>query len=255
MIGGAVLFLAVVYVPDIGHGFLKDDFGWVAAASRISARPWTAFVSDFTGTFYRPIITLTFAADYALYGLHPFGYGVSNLLMLVACALLLSGVLHHLGISATAGVAAAALWRGRHACPRNSPPAPWEWAAITAFALISLRIFLWVVFIERDEIKVLSPNNLGDLSLHLTYIRYLASGVPFWPENPIATGATLTYPIGVVVSYLLLALLFFAVLGPTALVLRILRRRPIQLGFDPKATSYWTKARHRTSKERYFRQY
>lgn len=66
---------------------------------------------------------------------------------------------------------------------------------------------------------------------------------------------TLTYPIGLVVSYLLLALLFFSVLGPTALVLRILRRRPIQLGFDPKATSYWTKARHRTSKERYFRQY
>jgi hypothetical protein len=54
---------------------------------------------------------------------------------------------------------------------------------------------------------VLSPNNLGDLSLHLTYIRYLASGVPFWPENPIATGATLTYPIGVDLFHSLLLLL------------------------------------------------
>ena len=45
-----------------------------------------------------------------------------------------------------------------------------------------------------DEIRVLSPNNLGDLSLHLTYIRQLANGVPFWPENPILAGAQLTYP-------------------------------------------------------------
>ena len=44
---------------------------------------------------------------------------------------------------------------------------------------------------------MLSPNNLGDLSLHLTYVRYLANGVPFWPDNPIFTGGKLIYPIGV----------------------------------------------------------
>jgi hypothetical protein len=47
------------------------------------------------------------------------------------------------------------------------------------------------------RIKVLSPNNLGDLALHLTYIEQMASGVAFWPENPIYAGGTLTYPIGV----------------------------------------------------------
>src|SRR5688500_15760512 len=93
-------------------------------------------------------------------------------------------------------VAAGALWRGRPSTSTAAPPTPWEWAAITAFILVSRRFFLWVVFVEGDEIKVLSPNNLGDLSLHLTYIRYLASGVPFWPENPIASGTSLTYPIG-----------------------------------------------------------
>ncbi len=103
-------------------------------------------------------------------------------------------------------IATAALWRGRHEPRPTSPPTPWEWAAIVAFALVSLRIFLWVVFIEGDEIKVLSPNNLGDLSLHLTYIRYLASGVPFWPENPIFAGTSLTYPVGVDLFHSLLAL-------------------------------------------------
>ena len=39
-----------------------------------------------------------------------------------------------------------------------------------------LRAFCWLVFVNGDSIYVLSPNNLGDLPLHLTYIRYFAKG-------------------------------------------------------------------------------
>jgi len=60
--------------------------------------------------------------------------------------------------------------------------------------------------VKGDEINVLSPNNLGDLSLHLTYVRYLASGVPFWPDNPIFTGGKLTYPVGIDLYHSLLVL-------------------------------------------------
>ncbi|HEY5741991.1 MAG TPA: hypothetical protein VIS99_05565, partial [Terrimicrobiaceae bacterium] len=73
----------------------------------------------------------------------------------------------------------------------------WDWLMLTVFALASLRAFLWVVYWRGDEICVLSRNNLGDLSLHLTLIRYLASGVPFWPESPIISNFPLTYPLGV----------------------------------------------------------
>jgi len=45
-------------------------------------------------------------------------------------------------------------------------------------------------------VKVQSPNNLGDLSLHLTYIRHFASGVPLWPDNPIEPFSKLRYPAG-----------------------------------------------------------
>jgi hypothetical protein len=76
-------------------------------------------------------------------------------------------------------------------------PGAWEWCAIVVFALFALRAFLWLVFTDGDEVCVLSPNNLGDLSLHLTYIRHLASGVPFWPDNPIFAHGPLIYPIGV----------------------------------------------------------
>jgi len=109
-------------------------------------------------------------------------------------------------------VMSLALWRGRRATTPGRPPTTPEWLAIIAFALVSLRIFLWVVTVKSDEINVLSPNNLGDLSLHLTYVRYLSSGVPFWPDNPIFTGGKLTYPIGIDLFHSLLALVGLDVL-------------------------------------------
>ncbi len=72
----------------------------------------------------------------------------------------------------------------------------WDWAVLGVFALASLRAFLWLIFLTGDEIRVLSPNNLGDMSLHLNFIRNFASGVPLWPENPILSGVPLTYPLG-----------------------------------------------------------
>ena len=72
----------------------------------------------------------------------------------------------------------------------------WDWAVLATFALASLRAFLWVVYPRGDEICVLSPNNLGDVSLHLNLIRYLASGISFWPESSILSRAPLSYPLG-----------------------------------------------------------
>ena len=103
-------------------------------------------------------------------------------------------------------VAAGTLWRSRRADFPMKPPGGWEWAVITTFALVSARMFLWLVFRDGNSVKVISPNNLGDLSLHLTYINFLASGVPFWPDNPIYFGGKLTYPIGTDLFNSLLAL-------------------------------------------------
>lgn len=43
-----------------------------------------------------------------------------------------------------------------------------------------------------------------------------------------------------VVSPLVLALIFYAVLAPIGLLMRVVGSRPLQLGFDPEAQSYWT---------------
>jgi len=73
----------------------------------------------------------------------------------------------------------------------------WDWLVIIAFALFSLRTFCWLSFRDGDQIQILSPNNLGDLALHITYINNLANGVPFWPANPIFAGARVHYPLGI----------------------------------------------------------
>ncbi|MEI6071789.1 MAG: hypothetical protein WCS31_08345 [Verrucomicrobiae bacterium] len=94
-----------------------------------------------------------------------------------------------------AGLAAAVpAWRGI----RDDPPRPtaWDVLLLIVFALASLRAFLWLIYAVGDEWRVLSPNNLGDISLHLQMIRYLAGGVDFWPASPILAGAPLTYPLG-----------------------------------------------------------
>jgi hypothetical protein len=70
--------------------------------------------------------------------------------------------------------------------------------AISIFFLVfAAREFTRVIFVTNDEIRVSSPNNLGDICLHLAQINYLASNPHYWPENPIFAFDKLRYPIGV----------------------------------------------------------
>ena len=92
----------------------------------------------------------------------------------------------------------AAAWNALRGLPQAEPVRGWvAWGVAVAFALFALRAFCWLTFVKGDDIALLSPNNLGDFSLHLTFIRYLANGAPLWPENPIFASAPLHYPFGV----------------------------------------------------------
>lgn len=84
---------------------------------------------------------------------------------------------------------------------------PGDIVMFTIFALASLRAFLWLIYPVGDEWRILSPNNLGDISLHLQFIRYLAAGVDFWPSSPILAGVPMSYPIGMDLLNSLLLLL------------------------------------------------
>jgi hypothetical protein len=60
--------------------------------------------------FYRPLVSVSFAADHALWGLEPFGYGLTNLLLLLVDATLLWALGRRLGLGREAALLAAALF-------------------------------------------------------------------------------------------------------------------------------------------------
>jgi len=73
----------------------------------------------------------------------------------------------------------------------------WKWILAACFAIFAFRAFCWLLYIDSEELKIQSPNNLGDLALHITYIRNFANGVSLWPDNPIYVFSKLRYPAGI----------------------------------------------------------
>jgi hypothetical protein len=73
----------------------------------------------------------------------------------------------------------------------------WFWLVAAVFALFAFRSFCWLLYIDGGELRIQSPNNLGDLSLHITHIRNFANGVPLWPDSPIYAFSKLRYPAGI----------------------------------------------------------
>src|SRR6266571_4973026 len=82
----------------------------------------------------------------------------------------------------------------------------WFWAMAVFFAMFAVRSFCWLFYIDGSDYKIQSPNNLGDLSLHLTLIKTFANGVPLWPDNPIYVFSKLRYPAGIDLFNALLSL-------------------------------------------------
>src|SRR5438034_3288642 len=80
------------------------------------------------------------------------------------------------------------LWRYRHI---------WFWAMAIWFAVFAVRSFCWLLYIDGNELKIQSPYNLGDLSLHITLIRNFVNGIALWPDSPIYVFGKLRYPAGI----------------------------------------------------------
>ncbi len=73
---------------------------------------------------------------------------------------------------------------------------------------------------------------------------------------PIYLGLTvLSYPIGFVLSYVIMGFLFFVMITPVGLFFRLTGYDRLHRRFDPDATTYWTDPRPRRGKESFFRQF
>jgi tetratricopeptide (TPR) repeat protein len=95
-IGLIVVLGAIVYANSLNNPFIWDDENLVVSNPYIKDIRLTknVFTKDLGyGTqfsnFYRPLQTLSFELDYYLWGLNPFGFHLTNLLLHIACALLI----------------------------------------------------------------------------------------------------------------------------------------------------------------------
>lgn len=62
-------------------------------------------------------------------------------------------------------------------------------------------------------------------------------------------------PISVVVTYVIMAIVFFGVFWPIAWMIKTRERDVLKLSFDKQASTYWEPRRQQTDPRRYFRQY
>lgn len=63
-----------------------------------------------------------------------------------------------------------------------------------------------------------------------------------------------TYPVGFVLSYVVLAIMYYLVFTPVGLVMRAFGRDPLARRFDRPATTYWEARSPRASPAEYLRQ-
>jgi hypothetical protein len=75
-------------------------------------------------------------------------------------------------------------------------------------------------------------------------------------NRPIYVGlSVLTYPIGFVLSYLIMGTLFFGIIAPVGILFKVIGRDPMGRRYEAETESYWSDARPARRKERYFRQF
>jgi len=107
-----VLFgaFALVYLPDVGHGFLKDDFGWIAQSSVRSWQDAVALFRTAPTTFFRPAVSLSFAINRPVCALDSRCYGITNFCLAIACAIGVALLARAVSIRAGAALFSAAVW-------------------------------------------------------------------------------------------------------------------------------------------------
>ena len=130
---------------------------------------------------------------------------------------------------------------------RNPDPRTLRW-----FAVSQITLALIVVWMTRSLLSLPVLLALISVSIGLAIIGWLR---PQMIRSVYMVWTFLFFPVGWIVTHLVLGAFYFGVLTPIALVLRWRRGDPLQRQIDPTAETYWIPHRDPESQERYLRQY
>jgi hypothetical protein len=111
----------------------------------------------------------------------------------------------------------------------------------------------WLIFaFGLGELKLGVVSLLGGLAgLSLLFsLVYPKANLPIYLGLSIVA-----YPIGFVLSYVIMGTLFFGLIGPVAIFFKLIGRDPMHRSYDSGAESYWSDARPQRPQDAYFRQF
>lgn len=117
---------------------------------------------------------------------------------------------------------------------------------------------LWLVFFGVTGMIVLERGEPAVGAAMTTAAVLVPAMGLVWPRllRAVYLGAAYaTYPIGVVVSWLLLAAMYYCVLTPIGLFMRAIGHDPLNRSSDAGAESYWVARDADEGTETYFRQF
>ncbi|MBI3611401.1 MAG: tetratricopeptide repeat protein [Nitrospirae bacterium] len=143
---GIVLLSGAVYAQTLGFGFVWDDARNIVnnpGLGRAGALLQTVTNLNPQHLTYRPLLDLSFALDYKLWGLSPFGFHLTNVLLHAAATFLVLQVVLCLTTSSRIALSSAAIF-GVH--PIHTEAVAWiagrSDLLVTLFTLLSLFSYL-----------------------------------------------------------------------------------------------------------------
>jgi hypothetical protein len=164
----ALAALAVLpFAPSLAHPFFADDFIHLERARSLGGPPWPGLAEawvlraadsaawwsppDLAIAYFRPLVALSFVADHALWGLAPWGFHLTNLLLHAATTLVVYAIALRLLASGAAAFSAAALF-ALHPC--HAEAVLWVSGRTDLLAgLASAAAFLLYVHSQQDEAR------------------------------------------------------------------------------------------------------
>jgi hypothetical protein len=228
--GGAVFLVAIAaHYEVLGYWFTGGDtltliersrIGSVADAREVLSSPLmygTNFAIN-VALFYRPVANLSYALDFQLWGLDPFGYHLTDLLLHGVGSALTFALVDRVSKDRVVGMLAGCLFAVHPITAEVVPtPARRHDVLATVFVLGSVLLFVWALRVEHrrrrwailagsvcayvlavgaKEIGVLAPPLVGVWFLLVAYDRGYDLGTTVWRGTKVAvpyTIATLAY--------------------------------------------------------------
>ncbi len=138
----------------------------------------------------------------------------------------------------------------------NRNPTPRQLRQFAGAALVVLPLVGWLLVGRPlgDAWQLGDGWLIGSLAV-VGGVLVVLSFVTPWIVRPVFIAASVvTYPIGLVVGELLLAVIYFLVFTPVAMVFRLIGRDVLERGFDRSAKTYWRAKESHVDVESYFRQ-